>query len=60
MPARTDEGYNKLVQVAAILQELEDMGEEVAIVGKSIVAKSGLVGWAKDKAVWIARQYPKR
>ncbi len=60
MPARTDEGYIKLTQVAALLQELEDMGEEVAIVGKSIVATSGRVGWARDSSTWVTRQYPKR
>lgn len=60
MAARTDEGFDNLREVARLLQILVDSGEEVRIVGTSVIARSGRVGWAPDQQKWVAARYPKR
>lgn len=60
MPARTDEGLRRLEEVARLLQELDEMGENVRIVGTTIIARSGRVGRVMRTGKWTAHTYPKR
>ncbi len=59
-PARTDEGFHRLQELAALLDQLNRSGEEVRIIGCTIMTRSGRVGWASKKDRWVVQQYPKR
>lgn len=60
MAARTDEGFEALKKMAQILQELTDKGEEVQVVGTTLVARSGRIGWSASQKKWVTVPYPKR
>lgn len=60
MPARTDEGLRRLEEVARLLQELDEMGENIRLLGHTIVARSGRVGFGTVARKWVAHAYPGR
>ena len=59
MAARTDKGFDRLVQLAELLQSLSGDGD-VRIIGTSIVTRSGRVGWSGQQQKWVAARYPRR
>lgn len=58
--ARSDDGLHQLEALKDLLQALHAAGEDPQIIGTTIVARSGRVGWSARKGDWVLHPFPKR
>ena len=58
--ARTDEEFHQLQELVALLNRMNASGNEVRIIGHTIMTRSGRAGWADSSHGWVARRYPQR